>query len=114
MAGLSGEIDNNEKYLDKNIVQRYYGSLSLGGVDLLVFYKLFKTEDNNTPPLFNNNKNNFIETIDYIIETFSSFKKAPIWMVNIRIDFNLFETCWCLNKKNETIFLNTFTGQIND
>ena len=77
MAGLSEELKTND--LGNNFIQRYYGGASLGGIDLLVFYKLFKVE--NSVQLLNGNSN-FIKRIDDILNKFNTYDKSPVWQVN--------------------------------
>jgi hypothetical protein len=76
MSGLAEEVNGD---LDENIVRKYYGSKSLGGIDLLVFNQLFKQP--------NVNGKIFISKIDQLLKKFESYEKTPIWMVKISFFF---------------------------
>jgi hypothetical protein len=82
MAGLAEEINNND--LESNFIHKYYGSASLGGIDLLVFYKLFKVENNAQVV----NGVNYVKRADEILKKFNNYDKSPVWMVKNMIENN--------------------------
>ena len=75
MADLTEEINDN---ISEDIIHKYYGRKNLGGVDLLIFNKLFELENE-----FKINGNDFIKKIDYLLNKFKYFDRTPLWMVVI-------------------------------
>lgn len=75
MAELTDLNDNT----NDTIIKRYYGTKSLGGIDLLIFNQLFKRENS----VQTVNGKIFMKKIIELNKKFEEYKQTPVWMVSM-------------------------------